>query len=106
MSKGYLNYYPETSCFPVGDREEILEKARHEAFVNMKLSGKSAWYFFGSLMLFFIPTATSINYFGHFSLSTLIVFSASLLSQFLLNRYFQSKLIRKGIKAALSNSSS
>ena len=102
MSKAYINYYSEISHLSVDEQVKILEKARYEAFVNLKLSGKSACYFSGSLVLFFLPVALSILFFGFYSIPTLLLFVISVTGPTLLNRYLQSKLIRKGLKSVLS----
>ena len=104
MSKAYVNYYPEISHLPVDEQEKILEKARYEAFVNLKLAGISAFYLCGSLVLFFLPVALSIYLFGFFSMPTLFLFVISVTGPTFLNRYLHSKLIRKGLNRILSNS--
>lgn len=104
MSNSFINLYPEISHFSSDEQKDILQKARYEAFVNLKLSGISACYFFGSLALCFIPLALSISFFGSFSLPTLLFFGISILGSILLNKYLQSKLIRKGLKRILSDS--
>jgi hypothetical protein len=86
------------------EQEKILEKSRYEAFVNLKLSGKSACYLFGSLVLCFLPVAGSISFFGFVSIPTLLLFVISVIGPALLNRYLQGKLIRKGLNSILSGS--
>jgi hypothetical protein len=104
LSNSYINYYPEISHLSADEQEKILEKARYEAFVNLKLSGISACYLFGSLVLFFVPVALSISFFGFFSMPTLLLFVISVAGPTFLNRYLQSKLIRKGLNSILSDS--
>ncbi|WP_131811765.1 hypothetical protein [Paraglaciecola hydrolytica] len=104
MSKAYINYYSEISHLPVDEQEKILEKARYEAFVNLKLSGRSACYLFGCLSLFFLPVALSISFFGFFSIPTLLLFVISVTGPTLLNRYLQGKLIHNGLNSVLSGS--
>ena len=102
MSNEYVNCYPEISHLPVKEQEDLLEKSRYEAFVKLKLSGLSALYLFGSLLLCFLPLALSIIFFGAYSLPTLLLFCVFLFGQTLLNKYLQRKLIRKGLSSILS----
>lgn len=102
MSNEYVNCYPEISHLPVKEQEDLLEKARYEAFVKLKLSGLSALYLFGSLLLCFLPLALSIIFLGAYSIPTLLLFVVFLFGQTLLNKYLQRKLIRKGLSSILS----
>jgi hypothetical protein len=104
MIKAYVNCYSEISHLPVDEQESLLEKARYEAFVQLKPSGLSALYLFGSLLLFFLPFALSIVFFGAFLIPTLLLFVVFLIGQSLLNKYLQGKLIRKGLRSILLDS--
>ena len=101
MSKAYLHYFPQISHLPADEQAKILEKARYEAFVTLKLSGISAFYLFGSLVLFFLPVALAIHLFGFFSIPALLVFAISVTGPTFLNRYLQGKLIQQGLNGVL-----
>lgn len=102
MSNTYLHYFPEISHLTADEQAKILEKARYEAFVTLKLSGISAFYLCGSLVLFFLPVALAIHLFGFFSILALLVFAISVTGPTFLNKYLQAKLIQQGLNRVLS----
>jgi hypothetical protein len=101
--KSYINKFPEIAHLPPQQQAELLERARVQAFVNMKLSGRSALYLFGSLLITFIPVVMAIWYFQGLSYVTVAVSAVSVLLHLSINHQLQAKLIRKGLPAVLSD---
>lgn len=53
LIKRYIGYFPEIRDLPKDQQSRILEKARYEAFVSLRLTGRVALYFLLSLGLGF-----------------------------------------------------
>lgn len=102
-TKDYINYFTEISELSIGEQEDVLEKARYEAFVNLKLSGVSAFYFVSTILLGFSFVAASAFYFGYQSLYNLIALALGIFVQLYLTKWLNGRLLYKGLKSVLSS---
>ncbi|GAB5386985.1 MAG: hypothetical protein Alis3KO_41080 [Aliiglaciecola sp.] len=101
-TRQYVNYFEEISHLSEEAQADLLEQARYEAFVKLKLSRMSASYFFGCLVFCFLPVFLSIIYFGLFSLVNLAAFAFSLIAPNFFIRRVNAEILHKGLKSVLS----
>ena len=102
--KPYINKFPEIAALSPQEQLDLLEQARVKAFVELKLSGMSALYMFGSLLVSFLPVVISLWYFQDLSYLTIAISALSIALHLCINHHLQAKLLRTGLGAVLSQS--
>nr|WP_136250813.1 hypothetical protein [Ningiella ruwaisensis] len=103
MTKRYVNRFCEISHLSEAEQVSLLEKARVEAFVKMKLSGRSAIYMFGSLLACSgIGLVGGTLLFGYESIYFFIILAISIFANNYINARLQGTLIRRGLTNILS----
>lgn len=94
----YVGKIPEIAHLTKPEQEDILEKARYEAFVNLGLSGRAALYMMGCLLLGFAIATLPLFFVDFPGIAWLLFFvSGMLLANLTYQKLYHSLLIR-GLK--------
>ena len=104
-SKSYINYFSEIEHLDRTEQQQLLEKARYNAFVVQGLSGKCLFNYFIALIAALIFPVLAFIYFSHFLIAISAASAMGIFIGLLLLRRLNGHLLRKGLGAALSANS-
>lgn len=104
--KRYINYFSEIKDRPTQEQSELLEKARYEAFVGLRLTGRVALYFLFSLTVAFVIVLFGQMQLGLGSLAGFAsVVVAAGVGLIIYHRLYAT-LLRQGLQRVLASESS
>lgn len=103
LIKRYIGYFPDIRDLPRDRQSVILEKARYEAFVSLRLTGRVALYFLFSLSLGF-----AIVLFGQLALDLgsrmgFATVAVAIVVSLLVYRKLYATLLRRGLRKYLDD---
>ena len=101
-TRQYVDYYPELANVDRDEQIAILEQARYQAFVVMRLSSKSAAFLIASWLVAMLIPIMAYFLFGFSIVTNALAIGVGVVLALIMSKKLNGLLLKKGLQEVLS----